>query len=186
MSDKKTMEIDVTKIMAEIRGDIEKRGLRDEVLPFDEIPMPEQANTVDAGIGPYNRDEFMDSNMYMNRCFQVQTWHPLQASGILAFLVIFFKKVIRKLIRFFIDPIVSEQNEFNANTTRAMNQVRNYIQENNGKVIETKDEIQKVRMRVDAVSREMEEMARLRMQVDELSRKVEELAEENRKLRGDA
>ena len=186
MSENKEMNIDVTKIMEEIRADIEKRGLRDEVLSFDEIPMPQQATVVDSGAGPFNNDEFMDSNMYMNRCFQVQTWHPIRSSRALGFLIVFFKKIIRKLIRFFIDPIVNEQNDFNANTTRSMNQVRNYIHETGTKNVQMEDDLKSVHLRLETVTREIEEMKQLRLRVDELSQKVEELEEENRQLRKNA
>lgn len=186
MSENKEMTIDVTKIMEEIREDIEKRGLRDEVLSFEEIPMPQQVAAVDGGLGPFDRDDFMDSNMYMNRCYRIQTWHPIRSARILGFLIVFFKKIIRKMIRFFIDPIVNDQNDFNANTTRSMNQVRNYMKENTETVMKTSDDMNSLRLRMETVSREMEEMRALRLRVDELSEKVERLEEENQKLRGKA
>ncbi|MBR4445017.1 MAG: hypothetical protein IKS37_03905 [Solobacterium sp.] len=176
MEENTNMNIDVTKIMEEIRADIDARGLRDEVLSFEEIPMPQQATVVDSGTGPFNNDEFMDSNMYMNRCFQVQTWQPIKSNRPLGFLIIFFKKIIRKLIRFFIDPIVNEQNDFNANTTRSMNQVRNYIHETSTKNTQTEDAVKAMQLRMETMSRE----------ITELNRKVAALEEENRSLRKDA
>jgi hypothetical protein len=44
-------------------------------------------------------------------------------------IVVFFKKVIRKLIRFYIRPTVEQQNEFNAQIVRAVNTVGKYALE---------------------------------------------------------
>ena len=40
------------------------------------------------------------------------------------------KKVIRRLTQFYVEPVVNDQAEFNANVVMAMDQVDAFIQEN--------------------------------------------------------
>jgi len=42
---------------------------------------------------------------------------------------LFFKKVIRKIVYFFVEPIVLEQDGFNASIVRLMNQMNCYVDE---------------------------------------------------------
>ena len=80
----------------------------------------------------------------------------------------FFQKVMRKLTRFFVQPIVEDQNVFNMNCVRGMNQVRNYIYFDN-----------------DIISDRIEMIRQLARQTDKLEKRVTELEEKNKQLRED-
>ena len=175
MENKKEINVDVTKIMEEIRADIEQRGLRDEVLSFEDIPMPESVAVLSNDLGPFNSDALADANDYMNRCFQVQVWHPIQGTGVLGFLVVFIKRVIRKLIRFFIDPIVSDQNDFNMMTAKSANQVRNYINDNDKKVAEMEEELQSVNSLLEKNLDLMDTVEALTKRIAQLEEKISSL-----------
>ena len=49
----------------------------------------------------------------------MQCWKMLRGNKI----AVLFKKIIRKLVKFYIEPIVREQNQFNFYTTSAMAQL---------------------------------------------------------------
>ena len=90
--------IDVEKIMAEIRS---------------EIPPEEE-----------HWDEFMESFQYMNNNYMIPSESNLGPSNVKTF----FKRVVRKLIRSIITPIVYMQNQFNASTVRCVNTTRIFME----------------------------------------------------------
>ena len=58
---------------------------------------------------------------------------------------VFFKKVIRKLVYFFVEPIVMAQDGFNASIVRMMNQMNCYIEEKDKEIAELKKEIEQLK-----------------------------------------
>lgn len=90
--------IDVEKIMAEIRS---------------EIPPEEE-----------HWDEFTESFQYMNNNYMIPSESSLGSLNIKNF----FKRVVRKLTRFIITPIVSMQNQFNASVVRCVNTSRIFME----------------------------------------------------------
>lgn len=165
MEQKQTSEVDVTKIMDSIRAEIKEKGMDTEVLPFESIPLPNQTFDIDDGIGPFSSEDFMDANMYLNQFYSVSVWHSVKSSKpVVGPVLTFFKKVNRKLIRFFIEPIVEDQNNVNINVTKSLNQIRNYILEKDENDID-------------------DQLKQLTAKVDELLTRVSDLEAENSKLK---
>jgi len=170
MEQKQTSEIDVVKIMESIREEIKEKGLENEVLPFESIPLPNQTFDIDDGIGPFSSEDFMDANMYLNQFYSVSVWHQIRSTKpVIGPVLTFFKKVNRKLIRFFIEPIVEDQNNVNINVTKSLNQIRNYILEKDNN--ETDEE---------------EQLKQLSLKVEELLTRVKDLEDENNKLKSNS
>ncbi len=90
--------IDVEKIMAEIRR---------------EIPQEEE-----------HWDEFAESFLYMNNNYIIPCESNLGPSNFKTFV----KRVVRKLTRSIIVPIVSLQNQFNASVVRCVNTSRIFME----------------------------------------------------------
>ena len=99
--------INVEEIMAEIRRDILKKNYGNEDLAFSEVPVHgsseflSQSNTLAGNI------------RHLRNIQTVSVYRPLKSRRIIGPLIIFFKKVVRKLIRFYIEPIVADQNDVN-------------------------------------------------------------------------
>lgn len=130
------MEVNVEKIMEEIRAEIRARGLDASQLTFEEI-LPKKENSFSM-TDDYNQDDLLQACEYLNHHYEVTVWHPLMSSRPLIGPVITFgKKVMRKLTRFFVQAIVEDQNSFNMHVTRSMNQIRNYVVHKNEKLEES-------------------------------------------------
>lgn len=159
--------IDSNKIINEVRAEMTEEQKNDRVLPFEEIPMPEHVSYMGEEIADFDMGDLMESNEYLNRHFAVSVWHPTgSARKLIGPLIGFFQRVMRKLTRFFVEPIVEDQNCLNMHEVKAMNQIRNYIYLDM-KQLDDRTELVRTLMR----------------QTDELERRVVQLEEENRKLR---
>lgn len=93
--------INIEEIMAEIKQKIKEQGLTADMLSFEDVPYKKNAQSGSAS-------EALD---YISTHYYIQPYKELQGNGI----KVFFKKVIRKLMKFYVEPVVFEQNDFNAN-----------------------------------------------------------------------
>lgn len=119
-------EVNVEKIMEEIRNKIRAKGLDASQLTFEDIS-PEKED-LGSEISDYSQDELIRACQYLNHHYEVSVWHPLSsARPVIGKLFTFGKKVMRKLTRFFIQPIVEDQNRVNMHAVRSLNQLRNYL-----------------------------------------------------------
>lgn len=116
------MSLNIEDIMSEIRADIKEKGLTGDMLSFADIPC--DAN-------PRNRAEQFDPDLlqknvsYISDNFRLTTDNPITGNPVACF----FKRAIRKLIRFYAEPIAEEQSALNANTAQAVQQLELYIED---------------------------------------------------------
>lgn len=122
-------EINVEKIMEEIRADIEKRGLSEEDLNFQDVMVQSTVFQITRF-----QDELKMANIYSN----INLHNDVGGSGIKRFI----KRVIRKCVRFYIQPMLEQQNEFNAHCVRTLNEMNLYVSacEENRRELEQKIE----------------------------------------------
>lgn len=113
----------VEKIMADIRQKIKDEGLTADMLSFEDIPLCENIVTLEGG---YSTALLQQSTEYVSARYQVNINAPIEGN----FIKVFVKKVIRKLILFFIAPIVTEQNALNYHYANAIMQLNGYINKN--------------------------------------------------------
>ncbi|MBO7473318.1 MAG: hypothetical protein J6U00_04830 [Ruminococcus sp.] len=98
--------INIEQIMADIKREIKEKGLTSDMLSFEDIPYKKTAQ----GGSPAEAVDYVTSHYYVQP-YQEFTGNPVK---------VFFKKALRKVMRFYVDPIVMEQNDFNANTAIAI------------------------------------------------------------------
>lgn len=113
--DNKTIHIE--EIMQNIRKEIKEKGLSSEMLSFEDVPYQKP----DAAVNGAGSEEVKNSLVYLNGHYNVQPYKPLGGNP----LFVFIKKVLRKLMKFYIEPIVNDQNNFNANVVRVLNAQQN-------------------------------------------------------------
>ncbi len=138
--------INTEEIMSEIRAEIKKKGYTDKILSFDDI-----GEFTDAQ-GGYNSQTFSFDELtfqvnQMNAQYNVAEYRIYPNVGVGNKVKALIKKLLRKPIRFYINPIVNDQNEFNASVVRAANQLRFYVAEN-----------QKLQAKIEALAQEVEEL----------------------------
>lgn len=93
--------IDVEKIMSEIRADIVNSGRDKEPLSF--------ADQEAAAANGHKGESIEEAIDYISCNYEVQPYEVLRGNK----LAVLFKKVIRKVTGFFILPIVRQQNTLN-------------------------------------------------------------------------
>ncbi len=114
--------INTEEIMKQIRAEIKEKGLDSSMLSFEEIPFAQEVSHAD---GSFQLSSLKQSAEYLSIRNQIEPYKPIEGN----FLVVFIKKVIRKLVKFYIMPIMTEQNALNLHTANAVQQVSHYIQD---------------------------------------------------------
>lgn len=111
--------INIEEIMSQIKREIKEKNLTADMLSFEDVPY-EKPTDMSSGSSLEDCDSALT---YMNTHYCIQPYKELQGNP----LKVFFKKVIRKLTKFYVEPVVFEQNDFNANTTKALNSLRSAV-----------------------------------------------------------
>ena len=151
------MAINIEDIMSEIRSDIQQKGLNSSMLSFSDVPCDANPENPTES---YDLDTLRSNVQYVSTQYQVQPYRPLTGNPVL----VFFKKVLRRLMRFYVEPIAQEQTYFNANTAQALQEMEMYIidtQTHSNAALATRIadlELQQKnsRMQIDALTKQIE------------------------------
>jgi hypothetical protein len=111
--------INIEEIMSQIKREIKEKNLTADMLSFEDVPY-EKPTDMSSGSSLEDCDSALT---YLNTHYYIQPYKELQGNP----LKVFFKKVIRKLTKFYVEPVVFDQNDFNANTTKALNSLRSAV-----------------------------------------------------------
>lgn len=114
-------EINIEAIMQEIRAEIKEKGYTNDLLSFNDIVI----DTSTLNVAKFDKVAFNEEIYTINHGWEIPAYRVLSGNPV----KVFFQKVIRKLVYFFVEPIVLEQNGFNASMVRLMNQMNCYIDE---------------------------------------------------------
>jgi O-antigen chain-terminating methyltransferase len=114
-------EINVQKIMEQIRESIRKRNYDGEA-DFSQLEKPLSANQhpqADASM-----DELLKEQAIINRVWSYSAdYHLTSHRKIIGKFIVFGKKVVRKCLRWYMNPVVDHQVQFNATAVRMLNQL---------------------------------------------------------------
>jgi len=131
-------EINIEKIMEEIRQEIQEKGYTNDMLSFDDITDFDEENKT--------LEDYFD---ILNSIWNVQAYRELPGgNGLVSKLNVFIKKVLRKLIKFYIEPIVADQNEFNANCVRLLNMSNGHMNIKDKKIEMLEEEIEQLKKQI--------------------------------------
>ncbi len=132
--------IDVKKIMSDIRMDIQKRGIEEDDILFEDII---------SDMNPFENTGLDVCIEEVNNSWSVSAYREIKSrGGILGKIIIFFKKAIRKIIKFYVEPIVEDQVVYNTNVVRVLNSVQENIYQNESIVLELKKEIRELKKEI--------------------------------------
>jgi len=149
-------KINIEEIMAQIKREIKEKGLTSDMLSFEDVPYRKPVQVAaETGASLSAANEALD---YINAHHYIQPYKPLMGNPV----KVFFKKVIRKLTKFYVEPVVFEQNSFNAAAVNVLNVMKNNAEsrqdDNAGELLsrlETLELSQKeLRSRIDSLERE--------------------------------
>jgi len=99
--------INVEEIMNEIRRDIKEKGYTNDDVSFADVPLSEIYTP------PAHSFLLVHNIKALQMSHNVYAYRPLKSNRVIGALIVFVKKVIRKMIKFYIEPIVSDQNGIN-------------------------------------------------------------------------
>lgn len=123
---KKMININVEEIMQQIRDEIKEKGYKEEMLSFSDLTVGKD----DLSVRRFNKTMFNESLDFLNRGWKVQPYRMFDVRSLKSKITTFGKKVIRKFIKFYIEPITADQNRFNASVVRLFNLMQCYMKEN--------------------------------------------------------
>ncbi len=121
----KDNEIEVENILQTVRADISARGLKDEEILFESIVVMDGGDT-----GFYSEEGYCEILDAVNQFSEVQSYRPLLGNPIERFI----KKVIRRMVAFYIESIVDDQNRYNKNVYGAMVMNLNKFRDDQAKI----------------------------------------------------
>ncbi|MBR0484138.1 MAG: hypothetical protein IJJ69_05065 [Oscillospiraceae bacterium] len=163
--------INTEEIMKQIRAEIKEKGLDSSMLSFEEIPFAQEISHADKN---FQSASLQQSAEYLSIRNQIEPYKPIEGN----FLVVFIKKVIRKLVKFYILPIMTEQNALNLHTANAVQQMNNYIQDRQES---DKIDISALVSRIDELETRQ---SASRQEINALRSQIKALQAENRELKG--
>ena len=99
--------VDIVKIIEEIRQEIRDKGYKNEDIPFSDIPLS------GVQIPVTNTENYFHNLRLLRDLHDVRATKPLESKRLFGPIIIFFKKIIRRCIAFYVEPIVVEQNLVN-------------------------------------------------------------------------
>ena len=131
------MSVNVEEIMSGIRAEIQEKGDSSDMLSFADVPADADA---DAGIyvERFDADMLRGNVQYISEHHRVDPYRPLAGNPV----AVFFKKVLRKFMSFYVEPYAAEQSSLNANIAQAEQQVELYIRDS--RMHSTKELLDKV------------------------------------------
>ena len=118
----KEEQIDVESIMEEIRAEIKRKGYKEKEVRFSDINIS-YADNMDVDHMELSAEAYKKQLLLLNIQKNVNTNKTLYADSPAGKVEIFFKKVFRKCARFYVEPIVSGQNEYNETNAMLMCQL---------------------------------------------------------------
>ena len=96
------MSVNVEEIMSGIRAEIQEKGYSSDMLSFADVPAD-----ADAGIyvERFDADMLRGNVQYISEHHRVDPYRPLSGNPV----AVFFKKVLRKFMSFYVEPYAAEQ-----------------------------------------------------------------------------
>jgi len=144
-------EINIEKIMDEIRAQIPEQEEGWAELRFEDVPVE---NGTEGLGGAFDKRELDRGVMALSACTEVEFFRPVPGGSVKSFV----KRVLRKLIRFCIEPICQDISRFHRASASALRELRRFVTATGA-----------------AHRRQEEELALLRAEVETLRARVEEL-----------
>ena len=130
------------QVLNEVRMEIKKRRLDGTLPSFQDMVREDQGNTMvllDADGEDYDEVKLRKNMSVLKRNYMVILDRPLAAG--LSKRKRFIRKAVRKLTRFYINPVVRDQNSVNAAMVNVIHQMNRHIAKQQAKILELEKEV---------------------------------------------
>lgn len=145
------MEINIESVMDEIRAEIKEKGYKSDMLSFSEVVSITPVSTATPSL-----EDLHGAIVYLNDSYYILESIPVTGN----IFVRFIKKILRKLLRFYVKPIVMSQNDFNALCVRAFNDLNAYVEEaSKTNMSEIENKLNVLELKIKTVTKENELLA---------------------------
>lgn len=143
--------INIEDIMAEIREEIRNKGYKDDEIQFGEILLSSVAT-------PYNMQAYKEELEKMANDRMVLSYRDISSDRPgLGTIVTFFKKIVRRLTAFYIEPVVDDQNKFNEEAVNLFAQALNKFAEDDEKISELERQLYDCKKQCMALEEKLKE-----------------------------
>lgn len=166
-------EINVKDIMRQIKANTSKRVIKDDLLN-----KPLTNRNSDISLGEIENHQYSLNKMWHYSADEHITSHR----RFIGIAIVFGKKVMRKLLRWYMNPVVTKQVEFNAETARTINVLVDKIKDLHNTNIVLQEEVNQIHVnkkRIDEIAATNQEVQKLHDEVKTLS-SIEEYVHDNR------
>ena len=146
--------INTVKIMEDIRSTIPEREEGWKELRFEDVPADTtEALAQDSSIG-FDRNDFDQNVGGALAAWQIPFFRPLPDGPVKKF----FKRVVRKLIRFVVDPLTQDCTNFNGSVARSLGLLRRYMRERDAAELHYEAEIARLNRRIRDLETRLDEL----------------------------
>lgn len=125
MNDTGKVDVNVEEIMREIRRKIQMEEDAERLPSFESIPLRGERGQTVAAQEQMDWSIFMESLDYVNLNYNIPYYWSFGPNSIKTFL----KRIVRKLVKCILPPILAKQNMMNANFVRCLNQLKCFIED---------------------------------------------------------
>jgi hypothetical protein len=129
-------DIDIEKIMEEIRDDIKSRGLQNNIPAFEEVVGSTTGGSRIRTTGLTFESEYLDGHCFISTTRMISSYRKGVGP-----VIVLLKKMIRGLIKFNMEPVIQDQNDFNAHVACAVDLIKTSLEEKDQKIAELQRQI---------------------------------------------
>ena len=176
MNDTGKVEVNVEEIMREIRRKIQMEEEAERLPTFESIPLRGEKVQPSAVQEQMDWPLFMESLGYVNLNYDIPYYWSFGANSIKTFL----KRVVRKLAKCILPPILAKQNMMNANFVRCLNQLRCFVEDTRARDAKRSQDLEEIREGQRNNTEKLQEL--LEKQIASLEDQLNALEERSRAL----
>ena len=142
-NEKEVGGINAVQIMEDIRAALPTQEEDWRTLRFEDIPVDTTESLEQNESAPFDQTDFDLNVGGALASWQIAFFRPLPDRGIKKL----FKRVVRKLIRFCLEPVTQDCTEFNGSVARSLGLLRRYMRERAAVERRYENEIARLRRR---------------------------------------
>lgn len=141
-------EINIENIMSDIKAEIKEKGYTADMLSFEDVTKMSVIS-----VDGFDQGAFSSVVAYMNSSYALPLSKPISGNPIKRFI----KKILSKLARFMLRPVVEHQSEYNCYSAKAFTMLEDYTKAG-AAVAELSKKVELLEAKLDASEKEIESL----------------------------